>query len=305
MKKILITSFIVSGAINICIAQFQIGQGINPWFHRVPQTLNMSLVSLDAVPTVSFTVSGRMDGFRNYSRQGCLLASGYITNDIGIGFKINNEQAGLSSATDAQLSFISHVLTSQNGDKLSFYIGGHFIQNKFAADDVIVINSDDPSLKNVSESQPSANASAGLSILRENKHFIGLSVSQLFENRNSFLNNVWDNKSRRTYYFIGTYCFDIDESYAIELSGACVYAGKEQFIYETGIDLKLKQTLWFGTGYRSTGAIKFNAGVTAQSWSFGYLCFYGSSFDAKEYTYKFINNSIFIRKVFNEGRPNL
>ncbi len=304
MKKNICTIILLISVFSISHAQMQVGQGINTWFHKSPQALNMSLVTLHSVPTLTFEAGTRMDAFRNHPTQASILASGYISNGVGVGCKINREQAGLSSTIDAQLAFVYHVMISQKGDKLSFSLAGHFMQDRLNVDRVIVLDPYDPALEGIAEYQPNGNASAGFSFLRENKYYFGISSFQLLETKNSFMNPSWNNQKERTYYAVGAYNFGISENFDIEISGAGVYANAKAYAWEAGADLKFKRLLWLGGGYKSAGALKFNAGVTAQSWSFGYMCTYGSWIDAKAYTYKAVNNSVFIRKIFNEGRPN-
>ena len=304
MKKNIIAVLLI-GMISTSVAQMQVGQGINPWFHKAPQVHNMALMSMNAVPTATFMAGTRLDGFNRHPNQGTILASGFISDGVGIGFKLDREQAGLSMHLDAQLAFIYRVfLSKEKGDKLSFSLAGHFMQDKFSGNDAIVIDPNDPGLSNVSQFQPNGNASAGLAFLREDKYYIGLSSYQLLENKNAFLNPTWNNARQRTYYFVGAYTFNLGEKFGLEPSGAGVFASEKAYAWEAGVDLKYNKMFWFGVGYRSIGALKFDVGVTAQSWSFGYLCTYGSWVDATAYTYKAVNNSVFIRKIFNEGRSS-
>jgi len=304
MKRNILITVALTLIVSWANSQVQLGQGINSWFHKSPQALNMSLITLHSVPTISFEAGTRMDAFKNRPSQGSLLASGYIADGVGVGCKINREQSGLSTSLDAQLAFVYHVLISQKGDKLSFFLAGHFLQDKLDVDNVIVLDQFDPALAGISEIQPNGNASAGFSFLRENKYYAGVSSYQLIETKNAFMNPTWSNQKKRAYYFVGAYNFGLSEIFDLEVSGAGVFANEKAYAWEAGADLKFKRTLWFGAGYKSAGAMKFNAGVTAQSWSFGYMCTYGSWIDAKTYTYKAVNNSIFIRKIFNEGRAN-
>jgi len=303
MKKIMIIAVMLIGMINNSSAQMQVGQGINPWFNKSPQLHNMSLMPMSSVPTATLLAGTRMDAFDKHPSQITGLATGFLTDGVGIGLKINSETAGLSTNLDAQLSFCYFVfINKENGDKLSFTLGGHFIQNKFSRDDAVVLDPNDPGLTNVSEFQPIGNASGGFSFLRENKYYIGVSAYNLITTKNAFKNPAWINPTQRTYYLVGGYTFGLSEKFGLELFGAGVYANEKAYAWEAGLDLKFNKMLWIGAGYRSAGALKFDVGITAQSWSFGYLCVYGSWVDAITYTYKAVNNSIFIRKVFNEGR---
>lgn len=305
MKKNMFIAVLLIGMINYSTAQLQVGQGINSWFHKSPEIHNMSLVANRPVPTFTLLAGSRMDAFTNHPTQGSLLASGFISDGLGVGCKIDHEAAGLSAHLNAQLSFVYYVfLNKEKGDKLSFFLGGHFVQNKIAVSDAVVIDPNDPGLDATSEFQPTGNASAGFSFLRENTYYVGLSSYQLLDIKNSFFNSTLTNFSQRTYYFVGGYTLHLSDMYALEVSGAGVFANTNAYAWEGGLDVKFNKMFWIGAGYRSAGALKFDFGVTAQSWSFGYLCMYGSWIDATTYTYKAFNNSVFIRKVFNEGRNN-
>ena len=305
MKKIIIIAVVLIMINLSAVAQLQVGQGINPWFHKLPAVENMSLVSMNSVPTANLLFGSRMDAFENHPTQATLLASGFILDGFGVGLKLNREQAGLSTNIDVQLAFVYHVfLNKKKGDKLSFFLGGHFMQNKFSVNNAIVINSDDPGIVNISEYQPNGNASGGFSFLRENKYYIGVSANNLITINNAFKNSTLTNPTERAYYLVGGYTFGLGSKFALEPSGAAVFVNEKAYAWEAGVSLKFNKMVWVGAGYRSSGALEFDFGVTAQSWSFGYMCVYGSWVDATAYTYKAVNNSIFIRKVFNEGRGN-
>jgi len=305
MKKFKIIAVVLIMINLSAVAQLQVGQGINPWFHKLPALNNMSLVSMNSVPTANLLFGSRMDAFDNHPTQATLLASGFISDGLGVGLKLDREQAGLFKHIDVQLAFVYHVfLNKEKGDKLSFFLGGHFIQNQFMFNGAIVIDGDDPGLEGVSEFQPSGNASIGFSFLRENKYYVGVSSSNLITINNGFKNNTLTNPTERAYYFVGAYTFRLNSKFALEPSAAAVFVNENAYALDVGVDLKFNKMVWIGAGYRSVGALKFNFGVTAQSWSFGYMCVYGSWVDATAYTYKAVNNSIFIRKIFNEGRGN-
>lgn len=305
MKKFIVFAVVLIMINLSAVAQLQVGQGINSWFHKSPEVHNMSFVATRPVPTLTFLAGSRMDAFNNHPNQGSLLASGFISNGLGVGCKIDREASGLSAHLDVQFTAVYYVfLNKEKGDKLSFFLGGHFTQDKFSALDVVVIDPNDPGLDGISQFQPSGNASSGFSFLRENRYYFGMSATNLIDIEHSFKNPSLMNFSQRTYYLVGGYTFGLSEKCGLELSAAGVFANEKAYAWETGLDFKFNKMFWIGAGYRSAGALKFDAGVTAQSWSFGYLCLYGSWIDASQYTYKAFQSSIFIRKVFNEGRNN-
>lgn len=305
MKKFIIMAVVLIMINLSAVAQLKVGDGINPWFHKLPALNNMSLVSMNATPTINLLAGSRMDAFENHPTQATILASGFISNGLGVGLKLDREQAGLSTHVDAQLGITYYVfLNKEKGDKLSFFLGGHFMQDQLSVNEIVVLDSDDPGLTGTSEFQPNGNASGGFSFLRENKYYIGVSAHNLITVNSAFKNSTLTNPSERAYYLLGGYTFQLGSKFDLEFSGAGVFVNEKAYAWDVGADLKFNKMLWVGAGYRSAGALKFNFGVTAQSWSFGYMFVYGSWVDATAYTYKAVNNSIFVRKIFNEGRGN-
>ena len=56
MKKIIIAVVLIQ-IINLsAVAQMQVGQGINPWFNKIPQIHNMALMPMSSVPTLHLLV---------------------------------------------------------------------------------------------------------------------------------------------------------------------------------------------------------------------------------------------------------
>ncbi|NTX00016.1 MAG: type IX secretion system membrane protein PorP/SprF [Geobacteraceae bacterium] len=236
MKKIMIAVMLIQIINGSIMAQTQVGLQINPFYNKAPLTLNMGLIPLSGgVPTATFVAGSRLDGFDNHPTQITGLASGLIDgiDGVGVGLKINNESAGLSSNTDAELGFGYFVYTNkEKGDKLSFALSGHFIQNKLSREGILVLDPNDPNLANISQVQPTGNASASIAFIRENKYYAGLSAYQLIKNKNAFMTSGWNNYTQRTYYFVGAYTFELNEKLALEASGAAVYANPKAYAFD-------------------------------------------------------------------------
>lgn len=299
--------------LNICLlqilsasAQLQVGQRINDFYNKAPEIHNMSLIPLNSVPTVSLSAGSSLDGFSNHPMQGTLLCSGFLMDRLGAGFQVNFDKQGLAAKTDVQLGLNYYIYLSKEngGDKFSFALSGHFTQDKIDKNDIIVLDTDDPGLENSSDFDPAGNASAGISVLRENKYYFGLSAHQLLGGHSSFSNPAWDNTMCRHYFAMGSYTFSLSRTYNLdlELNGIAALLDFNSYQWMAGPELKINKMFSVGAGYKSNGALKIDLGLTAQSWSFGYLCMYGITVDASKFSYKGINNMIFIKKVFNEGR---
>lgn len=295
-------------------AQLQPGQGINEFSHKAPEIHNLALLPNRAVPSLMFMAGSRMDGFGNHPFDASLLASGYLIDRLGGGLKVNYDQAGLSSKLDIQLGLSYYVFLSkdnageegekQRGDKFSFFLAGHFTQDRIRQEDIVVIQTDDPNLLNVGEVAPGGNASAGIAFLREDRYYAGISVSNLFEHKTAFMNPLWENRQKRQYFVSGAYTFSLSKKTPLDLqlyaSGTMLTADAYQWL--AGAELTVLKAFGAGVAWRSNGSLRFDLSVKAQSWDFGYACSYGAWVDATAYTYKGFSNSIFVRKLFNEGR---
>lgn len=291
--------------LSISVAQFQNGRSLSPWVHNTPEHHNMSLMYFRAVPTITFFAGSRLDGFDKHPFEATLLMNGYLDAGLGAGFQVSSSSAGLLRTLDAQLAVSYFVfLNKERGDKLSFSLGGHFLQYNLMTEQIVVIDLDDPALQSIAQINPIANASASISLVRENKFYLGASCYHLFENSVNFLQSSMENLLRRHYYFVGGYLLSLSDVLQMDIYGANVLM-KNKNSWLGGFSLKINKNLWIGAGYRSIGAIQLDAGITAQSWSFGYLTMYGFSVDATNYTYNFIYNTIFIRKLFPESKSNL
>ncbi len=296
------------------MAQLQVGQGINDFYNRLPEIHNMALVPLTSVPSATLIGGSRLDGFGHHPLQATFYGSGFLIDHLGTGLKVNYEQMGLSSKTDIELGLVYYVFINKEkadgkssgnaGDKFSFSLSGHFIQDRIKRSDIVVLDPNDPSLADISETSPNGNASAGIAFLRENKYYFGISAHQLFKSKSSFLNTEFENLKRIHYYMMGSYTINLSKTQDLdlELLGIGALVNSKAYEYEAGFDFKIKKMFTVGAAYRSNGSLKFNAGIIAQSWNFGYAFSFGAWVDATKYTYKGMNNSIFIRKVFNDGR---
>jgi len=313
-RKILISviSFLfIYGSAN---AQLQLGQGINDFYNRLPEIHNMALVPLTSVPSATFIGGSRLDGFGHHPLNGTFYGSGFLIDHLGTCLKVNYEQMVLSSRTDIELGLVYYVFLNKEkaddksksnaGDKFSFSVSGHFIQDRIKRNDIVVLDPNDPSLADITETAPNGNASAGIAFLRENKYYFGISAHQLFKTKSDFLNTDFDNLKHIHYYLQGAYTINLSKTkdYDVELLAIGALVNSKAYEWQAGFDFKLKKMFTVGAAYTSNGSLKFNAGIIAQSWNFGYAFSYGAWVDATKYTYKGMSNAIFVRKVFNEGR---
>jgi type IX secretion system PorP/SprF family membrane protein len=320
-RKILISVCFTGLFVWNSFGQLQVGQGINDFYHKLPEVHNLALVAQTPVPAVSMIAGTRLDGFNRHPMQGTLLCSGFLIDRLGAGLKVNYEKMGLSAKTDIQLGLVYYVFLKKDqsapvlqadgtpkggggGDKMAFFLGGHFIQDRLNHDEIYVLTADDPSLHNLTDYAPNGNASAGIAFLRENKYYAGISAYQLFDTKYTFMSPDWKNIKKRHFYVQGAYTFNLNKPMNMDLEVNAIGAlvDFDAYQWEGGVEFKMMKLFSVGVGCRSNGALKFDAGIVAQSWDFGYAFSYGAWVGASDYSYKSVNNMIFVRKIFNEGR---
>lgn len=292
-------------------AQLQVGMGINDFYTKVPEMQNLALLPLHPTTNVSMTAGTRMDAFNRHPMNASLLCSGFLIDHLGAGLKINYDQMGLSSQMDVELGLAYYVFLTKpteekkGGDKFSFFMAGHFMLDRLQQNDIRVIDLNDPGLEAAKNFEPGANASAGIAFLRENKYYVGISGYQLFPTEASFRNPILQNRKQRHYYAMGSYIFNLSQEKTVVDMEINAIGGTADFSYwqwQAGFQFRFLKMFELGAGVKSQGSLKFNLGMTAASWDFGYLCSFGAWNPSTAYTYKAVGHSILIRKIFNEGR---
>jgi type IX secretion system PorP/SprF family membrane protein len=302
MKKIIFISIFVFAA-SALFAQFQIGQNMSPFQNVAPETQNQALSAWYGVPQLNFSTGSRIDGFGNRPVFQTLAMSAPTGNNTGAVLVVNREKAGLTTLISANFSFLYSLnLAPEKAMKLVFHGTGSFNQMSFNIDDAIVNHASDPLLTGGTTNQPTGNASAGLALLSQNKYYVGINASQLIPVRYGFMNSQWDNKAKPVIGFQAAYIFNLNEYASLQAWASASYSNSN-ISWQVGTDFKYRKIFWVGAGYRDNGSLLFNAGITAQSFSFGYSFAYGFS-DAvsNNATYAGVSNAVFIRKVFNEQK---
>lgn len=285
-------------------AQFQLGQMVMPFQNIAPEAQNPALTQWYGVPQLNFSAGTRIDGFGNRPTYQNLVLSAPTGNSTGAALSLQREAAGLSNYISAGFSFLYSLnIAPEKATRLVFHGTGVVSQMSFNMDDAVVNHASDPILAGGTTHQPAGNASAGLALMSQNKYYAGISASQLIPVRYSFMNQFGDNETHMVFSFQGAYVFALDQ-YASLQGWASAGLSQRLFSYQAGVDFKYRKMFWTGLGYRSNGALLVNAGITAQSFSFGYAFSYGfADVVSNNASYAGLSHSIFIRKVFNELKP--
>jgi type IX secretion system PorP/SprF family membrane protein len=313
-RKILFSVLLALPLVWNASAQIQIGQGVNDMYNLVPEIHNMALLPLTSVPSVSMIAGSRLNGFDKHPVQASLLCNTYLVDHLGAGLKVNFNKMGILTNTDVQLGLFYYVFLTKEktdgsnmtkaGDKLSFFLAGHYTQDWLSRKNIVVFDPNDPNLYDMKNVAQNGNASAGLAFLRENYYYVGISAYQLLPSKSTYMNPEMNNYKKLHLIIQGSYTINIGkyQNFAIELHGICLFRNLSNTQMDAGTDFRIKKVCTLGIGYRSNGSLKFDIGFTTKSWDFGYLCNYGAWVDATSSTYKAVNNMIFVRRVINEGR---
>lgn len=302
--------FVLILACSSLYAQLQVGQGINDYYHKVPEFHNLALLPIHPTTNISMMTGTRMDAFNRHPITGSLLCSGFLIDHLGGGLKINYDQMGLSSLVDMELGLAYYVFLTKpteekkGGDKFSFFMAGHVTLDKIQQNNVLVIDPNDPGLESAKFFDPGVNASAGIAFLRENKYYAGIGGYQLFPTKTDFRNSIMENRKERHYSVMGAYVFNLsqEKTLDLEVNAIGLTANFSYWQWQAGLQFRFLKMFEVGAGVKSQGSLKFNLGVTAGGWDFGYLCSFGTWNPSTAYTYKAVGHSVLIRKIFNEGR---
>lgn len=305
MKKFIIISIAILTA-NFVQAQFQTGINQGSFQNIAPELENPALSMNISVPQINFMAGTRIDGFNNRPAFQSLFFSSSIGNKTGAAMHISHEKAGLSSSVKADLSFLYTLdIAPEDAKKIVFHGSASLGQNSFNIHDAVVNDIGDPLLTGGTINQPTVNAAAGLAFFSQNTFYAGISAAQLLPTKSSFMNDLWGNEAKMLLTFQGAYQFSLNEYSSLQAwaNGAL---SNGILAYQAGVDFKYRKVFWVGAGYRDNSSLMFNAGVTAQSFSFGYSISYSSWADAVSNgaTYATISNALFVRKVFNERKSD-
>ncbi len=303
MKKLFIISIAILAS-TFSQAQFQTGINQGAFQNLAPELENPALSMNISVPQINFMAGTRIDGFNNRPVFQHLFFSSSLGNNTGAAMHVRREKAGLSTVVKADLSFLYTLnIAPEDAKKIVFHGTASLGQNSFNIHDAIVNDIGDPVLTGGTINQPTVNAAAGLAFFSQNTFYAGITVAQLIPTRSDFMNNLWANEAEMLFSFQAAYQFSINEYSSLQAWGSGALSSGI-FAYQAGLDYKYRKIFWVGAGYRDNSSLIFNAGVTAQSFSFGYSISYSSWADAVSNgaTYATIRNVMLVRKVFNERK---
>jgi type IX secretion system PorP/SprF family membrane protein len=192
-----------------------------------------------------------------------------VTEDMGVGARISNFQAGPLRKTGIEGSYSYHLSLGSGDTRLSFGLSVLLYQFNLNKSDMIVEDIDDEVFMG-KEQQFVPDAGFG-AYLYGNNYFVGLSVPQLFQ-RNIDLKSdiVFQQKQVRHYYLHGGYTFDAGSDFKIVPSALIKFMETGLFQVDINALVTYKEMINFGVSYRSEEAMSFQVGYMNPDIFIGY-----------------------------------
>jgi type IX secretion system PorP/SprF family membrane protein len=183
-----------------------------------------------------------------------ISADGEISEKIGIGFHLVNDQIGAQSQ---QGLFGSYAYKIKLNEKFKLALGLAVGASYFTLDGskLTMENPDDPAISNRTETQLKFDSKSGI-FLSSDKFYAGFSVSDLLSDVFKSNDLLVPNQARH-YYLTSGYVVNLNKSFKFKPS----FLIKEDFKAPTNIDVNAfflyNDKFWLGASYR-TGAKIFN-----------------------------------------------
>lgn len=198
-------------------------------------------------------------------------AHSMVSQRVGVGAKVFNEDTGLSGKFGAEATYAYHLPVGSSGTKISFGLSAYLMQYRLNKDEFVVHDPDDDVIKYAATSTIVPDLSAGISFYQENKFFFDVASYQLTNRRVSYFNpDDIDNRQGRHYFIAAGYIFPVNENLRIEPSALIKLTEKVKYQIDAGIKMEIKKLFAVGCYYRTNDAILPYIGINTQKVSFGY-----------------------------------
>jgi type IX secretion system PorP/SprF family membrane protein len=227
--------------------------------------------SYDFTP-ISANYRRQWAGFEGAPETQYVNAHRYFGKNVGMGLAFFNEVTAPTRRTGLQFSFAYHLpLSDDFSRKISFGLAPVFFQHYLNVDQVTTHEPNDPAVVGGYNSQLSPDANFGV-MFSDKNYYAGLSVFNMLQiSRNLFdvIDKV-DNPINRTYYFVGGYNFQVNESFNIEPSALVQYQEATPFQFDVNVKAEYKNFLGLGVSYRHLDALVYMAFLSYENFRIGY-----------------------------------
>jgi type IX secretion system PorP/SprF family membrane protein len=178
-----------------------------------------------------------------------------------IGGKVWNDAIGPFNKTSIQGSYAYHLPLTKT---INFGIGlGFGFSNFRLNENKVILHQTDDNVYNQflgsASQQNLGDAQAGLVVYSE-KFFVGLSSSQLLNNKVKLDQIMTNSNFNRHFFMIAKYRIDGGSDLAFEPTAVLKYVGNSPLSMDFGVRSILKNASWFGIQYRTNSALIFQIG---------------------------------------------
>jgi len=192
-----------------------------------------------------------------------------VADHHGVGLKIYNDVVGPLSRISFQGTYAYHVEIDRD-QSISFGLSIMGNQHKLDANSFNLESQNDQVLASTQLKSGNIDADFGVYYFTDD-YYAGISIPQLFQNKYKFGDNIEGlNKQIRHYYLSGGYKFEINRDYKIEPSFLLKAAQNAPTQFELTTRIHYDDMLWSGLTWRVKDAISIMAGITYESFVFGY-----------------------------------
>ena len=265
MRKIF--TFLVFTLILFCYKSQQVTLNSQYLFNDF--AINPAVAGTKAYSPLSFSFRRQWMGIDEAPISQNFMYHTYLGDKVGLGGHIFNDVAGPSRRSGFSSTFAYNIKTSKRS-KLSFGLSGSLTQFSIDRERLITEIQGDVAVLNLSN-QLSADCNFGLHWLGE-RHFVGISGFNLFENKTNFLalTNPIINTIQRVMYFNGGYNFKVGAIFEVQPSAVLRLMANNIIQFDGNIKFTVKNAYSLGLSYRNQDALSFMGSVNLGITSIGY-----------------------------------
>jgi len=198
--------------------------------------------------------------------------------NLGIGAIIYNDVTGPSNRLGIELAYSYKLKLGQSGGKLALGFSGFLINYHINTNNLVLADQDDPALFNLENNRVGADANAGIYLYDKN-YYLGLSATQLFENKFIFnTDEVGFVQLARHYYVIAGYVYDFSDKIEFEPSVLVKTIQASPVQYDINARLIYDKNYWLGVNFRPGESLSGYLGfIVNDRWKVGYSYDYTTS----------------------------
>lgn len=268
MKKILILIGAVVITVGTASGQ-QLARRSQYLFN--PYMLNPAVAGTTPYSPISASFRDQWTGFEGAPRTYMLSGHTQLPGTrLGIGaIAFHDDTGGAIARTGMELTG-AYTIDLNNRDAVSFGLSAVFSQFRFDGTDLVFRDVDDPALVNVVESGFNFDASFGMLVYGPG-YFFGFSIPQLIQTRLGITGVLEDlNQNARHYNFMGSYRYDINETFAIQPTALVRLTEASPAQFDILNKLIYQDLLWLGISYRHRDAIALAVGFEYEEYAVAY-----------------------------------